>query len=170
MRDGHVLVGGAYAGSIDFGDGPLPGAADEDAFVTKLADGGTAAWSTAFHGMGIQTVYAVVEDSTGVVWAAGSTFGTLEVGNGSLEHSGGGDADAFLIMLSANGQPLGGALFGGFGEQHLTSLGVTDDGTIVVAGSFREFVTATTFGDLVVEGGPWQGMMPLDTFVFRATR
>lgn len=170
--DGSYVVGGKYAGSVDFGDGTLPVADFEDAFVAKLdKTDGTAMWSTSFGGSGLQAVRAIVEDDSGRLWVVGTTWGTLELGNGrTLTHSGGNDSDAFLIQLSAGGELLAAVLFGGGGEHTLDALGRADDGSLFAGGSFEGTVAAEIFGDIEVVGAPFMGTAgELDAVVLRVT-
>jgi hypothetical protein len=75
---GNVVLGGAYSGAIDFGNGPLPAAGQLSsmAFVARLDRGGTAIWSKGFGSGPSAIAYGVAVDAAGDVLTTGSFAGS----------------------------------------------------------------------------------------------
>jgi hypothetical protein len=89
---GNVVFGGAFDGSIDFGDGTiLKSGGGADIFLAKLSLDGTTVWSRRFGDEGIQTVQGLALDSDGNTVMAGYLDGTVDVGSQTLTSSGAED-------------------------------------------------------------------------------
>ena len=97
---GDILLTGGFAGSIDFGSGPLISAGGQDAFLAGLDSYGGNRFSRSFGDTADQAGSAVMADVTGCVIAAGNFAGTLDLGGDPLSAAGGMD-----IYLTAFGCP-----------------------------------------------------------------
>jgi hypothetical protein len=94
---GHIVMAGNFEGTVDFGGGPLISAGATDVFVTKLDSDGTHTWSLRFGDMGIQYFAAAATNSMNQVFFGGTYTGTIDVGLGPLQSSGG--LDIFLAKI-----------------------------------------------------------------------
>jgi hypothetical protein len=89
---GNAILGGAFDGTIDFGDGnPLSSGGGPDIFVVKLDPGGKTLWSRRFGDTGVQTATSVATDTAGNVVMSGYLDGTVDVGNMTLTSAGAED-------------------------------------------------------------------------------
>jgi hypothetical protein len=139
---GDVIVGGAFCGSIDFGDGPIMAASggNTDGFVAKLrgsdgsskaADGG---WSRTFGDSKTQYVSAVRVDAAGSVIVAGGFYGTINLGPGQVTSAGGGDV--FLAKLFPGGSTSWARTFGGANDDVPMGLTIDNLGGPALTGTF----------------------------------
>ncbi|MFO0757824.1 MAG: nucleotide-binding protein [Byssovorax sp.] len=135
---GNVLVSGRYAGSLDFGGGPLPaGTTSIRAFVAKLdAADGHHLWSAGFgDGGATAAATAVAVDSHGDVLVTGWFSGTIDFGGGPLVSAGG--ADIFLLKLDGmTGQHRQSSRFGDDVDQQGLSLVIDGADNAILAGTF----------------------------------
>ena len=114
--DGHVVLAGRFAGTIDFGDGPLTSADKEDLFVAALDAGGATLWSRSFGGLDTQEALAVAVDAAGDVYVTGSYMQSVTFGAFPLPPADG--TDLFVARLDgATGEPVWAKAFGTTGSQ-----------------------------------------------------
>jgi hypothetical protein len=100
--DGHVIVVGEFAGTVDFGTGPLTSAGGLDAFVVAFDPSGAPLWAKRFGDASDQSARAVAVDSARSVLVTGDFEGAVDFGGGKLESA--GKTDAFLARFDANGK------------------------------------------------------------------
>ncbi|MFT3774684.1 MAG: MopE-related protein [Minicystis sp.] len=100
---GNVIIIGSFAGTIDFGGGPLTSQGLNDIFVAKLTSAGNHVWSKRFGDSADQTGSAVDTDATGNIVITGYFNGTIDLGAGPLTSL--GVADIYLAKLESLGQP-----------------------------------------------------------------
>jgi hypothetical protein len=103
---GEIVVAASFAGTIDFGGGPLVSAVPEEMFDTdvalvKLTADGAHVWSKAFGAGGKQRATDVAVDAAGNIVIAGTFDTTLDFGAGPL--SGG---PGFIAKLDPSGSLL----------------------------------------------------------------
>lgn len=128
---GHLLLGGGFYKSIDFGGGPLTTNDVYDGYVAKL-DGqtGTHMWSKTtpidVHGLAV--------DSAGNVLVAGSCAGS-------------GGYDACVTKLDSLGNVLWNKQFGDSQFQAMNAVAVDASGNVLLAGVFK--------GSIDLGGGPF---------------
>ncbi len=92
-----VLVGGQFAGTIDFGFVPHASVGAADAFAVKLDESGSAIWSRAFGAVSNQTIRAVASDAeVASVWT-GQFLSSIDFGGGVLSSA--GAADSFVAKF-----------------------------------------------------------------------
>lgn len=96
----NVIVGGRFMGSVDFGGGALVSAGSYDAFIAKFNSGGTHVWSQRFGDALSQEVDGL-GTSNGDVYAAGTFFGTVNLGGSALTSA--GNSDIFLARFNSAG-------------------------------------------------------------------
>jgi hypothetical protein len=135
--NGDYFMVGALTGAVDFGDGATTGGSNADAFVVKLDRAtGVAEWSRRFGDLGEQNAMDVAIDSNGVVVVVGCNEGVL---TGGLDISS-QDADAFVLALTAAGEPLWALRFGGVGYDCANGVAISADDSILVTGVFSGMI------------------------------
>jgi hypothetical protein len=152
---GNVVLTGYFAGTVDFGGGPLVSAGGQDIFVVKLDAGGGHVWSKRFGDASNQYGTHVAMSGTGDVLLVGSMGGAADFGGGPLASAGG--QDIFVAKLDANGDHVWSERFGDSSDQYSTSVAVDGGGSLVLTGYFAG---AVSFG-----GGPLASAGGQDIFV-----
>jgi hypothetical protein len=138
-----VVFGGAFAGSIDLGDGSLTGTAAENVFVASLDAAGDHVFGVDGVESGeIQQALAVTAAARGATVAAGSFEGTLDLdGPGPLPPLAStmpDRADALVAGFAGDGAPLWAERFGGAEDQRARGIAASADGErVVVVGDFK---------------------------------
>jgi hypothetical protein len=159
--DESVLIGGQFAGQVDFGKGPItsretPLDADAgldagtdaglgfcftcipDAVVMKLDSAGTTQWVRHFGSDGTDLTRAVAQAPNNAI-AAGTVEGSVDFGGGITTTNGHGDA--FVLALDGDGKYQWARRFAGSGEDDAFGVAIDPTGGILVAGSFTETMT-----------------------------
>jgi hypothetical protein len=115
---GSAVITGSFAGSINFGAGPLVSAGGKDVFVAKLSSDGDVVWARGFGDAGaLQEGMAAAVDSAGNALVVGAFDGTLDLGGGKSLVSAEG-RDAFALKLGAlAGNTVWGTSFSGRGRR-----------------------------------------------------
>jgi hypothetical protein len=154
---GNVLLTGHFAGSVDFGGGPLASAGSSDVFVAKLGPDGEHLWSKRFGDASAQTAQSIAADSEGNLVITGTFSGAIDFGGGPL--SGTGKGDAFVTKLDASGSHVWSKRFGGVPGTLTGGLGIAVDqaGNVVVTGHFS--------GSVDFGGGPLVSAGSSDVFI-----
>jgi hypothetical protein len=139
--DGGAVITGNFAGSIDFGGGPLTSAGGKDVFVLKLTADGDFGWAKAFGGVGLlQEGLAVGVDGSGNALVAGAFDGTLDVDGSPLVSAGG--QDVFAAKLAAGtGDRIWSVAFSGPGKQVARAVAVDGAGNMFVGGGYDGVMT-----------------------------
>jgi hypothetical protein len=130
---GNVFVGGRFAGTVDFGTGPVAGA-PSDGFLLALDS--TGATKFARHlAEGGGEVDGVAADPSGNVVVTGKLQGAADVGTGPLPPFAADDPDLFVARFGGDGVPQFARRFGGSaGAAAGQSVTVTAANAIVIAG------------------------------------
>lgn len=137
---GNVFVSGQFAGSIDFGAGPMS-AGGTDGFVAKFASNGLAVWSKQIAGAGAESAFGVTVDSEGDVVVTGTVVG--DVTFAGLTYPGNMGVGIFVGKLGGvDGLPAWGKVFG-LDEPYQLGIGVAR------AGMAGEVVVVGHFGDKI---------------------
>jgi hypothetical protein len=129
-RSGNVYIAGSTTGILsdhNFGS--------TDAFVTKLDSSGNVIWTKQFGTNGNDNIIRMVSDTSGNIYATGSTSGNLGV------HQYGND-DVMVVKLDSTGAIIWKKQFGTSGKDVGNAIYVNDSGYIFVAGE-----TNALFGD-----------------------
>lgn len=136
-QTGNVLVAGSFAGTVDFGGGPLT-APLVDVFTIKLDAFGDHIWS---RRVGASYI-AVSVDKVGDALFTGYFSGTLDFGGESLVSAGGGDL--FVGKMDSSQNPVFSRSFGDDSDQVGLSIAADTSGNLLLTGFFRG---AINFGD-----------------------
>jgi hypothetical protein len=134
-HSGNIFLTGHFAGSMDFGGGPLTSAGGRDIFLAKFDRWGNHQWSMGFGDSSDQTGYGLAVDSTGDIILTGSFAGTVDFGGMPL--TGAGGQDVFLARFNAAGSHLWSMAFGDTADQTGYSAAIDSSGNIFVTGDLR---------------------------------
>jgi hypothetical protein len=129
-------TGGSFAGQTKVGG-------NTDALIASLAPDGTVSWARQFGTLSNDSLNAVSRDSSGNLYVAGFTTGTLA--GQSLS----GTSDCLVAKYGPDGSQLWIRQFGSPQDDLLSSIAVGDDGSIYVAG----WATASITGGQPALGG-----------------
>ena len=150
---GGVVVAG-YTSSNDFpvteGAYQMNRASDGDAFVTRLnAEGSALIYSTYLGGNSTEFAYTLCPDGGGGVVVAGYTYrGNFPTTDSAFQRNyGGGDSDAFIAHLNADGSALIYSTYlGGGGYDVINALSPDGAGGVIAAGGTSSNDFPTTEG------------------------
>jgi hypothetical protein len=141
---GDVILGGAFAGTVDFGGSVQTAGAPGQvgAFIAELDSSGTTQKSWGFGaapvpGFSFTSVTSVAITGAQEIVAAGSLLGKLDIGSVHLAND--GFEDGFVVKLAVDGTPAWGRSFsanGMAGSAVVTSLAIDPTDNIVVTGRF----------------------------------
>ena len=155
--DGKLALTGSFAGTIDFGCGPLTSAGGNDLFVAHLDATGGCLWSLGLGDAADQAGNAVTFDTAGNVIVTGAFAGTVKIGNQTLVSAGG--TDVLVAKIGPSGLPLWAAKAGGTGDQGGLAVGTDGMNHLYVAGAFAE--------SLGFNAGPLMSAGAEDAFVVK---
>ncbi len=159
---GSLYLAGGFEGTADFDPGPgtqaLTSLGGADGFVAKFTSGGALTWARRYGGTSFDQASDVAVDGAGNVYAAGVFQGTadLEPTIGGQIVSNGNVPDGFLLSLDPAGAARWAYPLGGVEGDRATSVVVTSNGSIVVAGVFSglaDFLSAAGTQELTSAGG-----------------
>jgi len=159
---GEPVLVGHCSGEISLGNGSTPCAGEKSLFLIELSPAGAIVASLVAGEVGSIRPGAAAAREDGSIVVVGELAGALDLGSTRLESTSGRDA----FLASFTGFPpenpiVGeGALFGDVGEQVATSVAASDEGGVVLAGTFS--------GGLDLGGGPLTSEGDYDVFI--ATR
>jgi hypothetical protein len=154
----NIVITGFFAGTVDFGGGPLTGSS-ASGFLAKYSPAGGHLWSRRLTtGSALDEGTAVGVDAAGEVIVAGGFYGTVNFGGGPLTSA--GSEDIALLKYSSAGTFLWSQRIGGASDDVV--LGLAVDRTT------GEFVTAGYFsGSVNFGGGSLTSAGGKDAFVAR---
>ena len=123
--DGSVVAVGITDGNLD--DQTNHGG--WDGFLTKYSADGRLLWTSLLGSISEDRITSVTANNDGSVVVGGYTFGVLDgpVGNGGK--------DAFVAKFSSDGTRLWTKQIGGSGDDQITSVTTTIDGSVLVGGT-----------------------------------
>ncbi len=144
---GNVIVGGMFAGTADFGGGPVTASPAGEIFVAKYSATRTLLWVNHYAATATYRpeLNAVAVDAAGNVFVGGGFFGTLSLGGGALVNGQAGYRDAFLAKYSTTGAHQWSRRYGGPVDDSVNGIAIDSNQNPVVTGSFK--------GDSVDFGG-----------------
>jgi hypothetical protein len=141
--DERAVLAGSFAGTVDFGGGPLT-AVGFAGFVAALDIDGDHVWSVAIPTTQSVGAVVVAAHESGPVVVATTFEGSVEFGGDLLESEGG--KDIFLGAIASNGAPLWARRFGDSADQEVGALTSDSQGNLVLTGAFS--------GSVDFGGGP----------------
>jgi hypothetical protein len=154
---GHVAVVGSFAGTVDFGGGPLISAGEYDVFLAVFDAGGQHCWSRRFGDAANDKARDIDVDAAGNIVITGDFFGGIDFGGAPLSSA--GDKDAFLASFDASGNHRWSRSFGDAAYDSGWTLSCGPGGAVSLAGRFR--------GAIDLGGGPLTAFDGVDLFLAR---
>jgi Bacterial Ig domain/Putative binding domain, N-terminal len=142
----NLVVVGWFAGTIDFGAGPLSSAGSWDIFVAKFAPDGTLVWAKRFGGSAWESFSTVALDASNNIFITGFygfTGTTIDFGGGPLPLPGGDSNfqnNMFVAKLDSSGNYIWAKGYAGSGDIQGNGIAVDGNGDVAVAGSFQQTV------------------------------
>lgn len=133
-REGEIVLGGGFAGSVDFGLGNLLSNGGSDAYLARFDALGAPVWSKRFGNAVDQVVSDVALDDQGNVVVIGDFSGSIDLGGGTLMSAGG--TDVFVAKFDPMGAHLWSKRFGDAGAQSGRGIAVDATGRVFATGSF----------------------------------
>jgi hypothetical protein len=156
----NVLISGSFAGSVDFGTGPLASAGDSDIFLAKFDATGSALIGKRLGDSAPQHGRAVAAGALGDMAITGHFQGYTDFGGGTLVA---GTPNVFVAAYDSSGQHEWSKQSGVTVDQHVE--GITADALdhACVLGSFDGVINLGA-GPLVTKGGLDVYIASLDEF------
>lgn len=131
---GNIVIVGGFAGTVDFGGGPMTTpTTNTDIFVVKFDPQGAFLWGKQYGANGIDRALGVAIDSLGDVVVTGIFQSTVDFGGGPFA-SVGGTHDIFVLALSPTGGHLLSRAFGGSGGDEGSAVTIDPSGNAIVVG------------------------------------
>lgn len=148
VNQSGIFLTGAFAGTLDFGNGALMSASRPgtlDAFVANFDVAGSAKWSRGFGDANDQQGTSIAADSDGNARVTGMYQGKIDLGGGALENLNPPNADPangivkygmFVAKLSPSGEHVWSKGFAQLGsDQHPFAISSDAAGETLVAGN-----------------------------------
>jgi hypothetical protein len=130
-----ILLAGTFAGTINFGGGPLSAAGSQDGFLAKLDSNGNYVWSRSVGGMN-DSISAFALDSNGNIAVAGTFTGSINLGQGVQTSA--GSADVFIARYQGADGSVGpwSFTFGSVSTDTSHALAYDANNTLMAVGEF----------------------------------
>ena len=135
---GNTVITGDFAGTVDFGAGPLTSLGTDDIFLASFDPGGELNWAQQFGDAALQRANSLASDSSGHVVLAGYFYGSVDFGGDGFTSL--GASDAYVASFDAAGTHLFSRQFGGVDEQIPTSVAIDALGNIALSGFFEQTI------------------------------
>jgi hypothetical protein len=144
-KNDHILITGAFSGTVDFGGGPftVPYVSDLDVFLLKLDANGKHVWSRRFDNTGNEIGYGIAVDGAGNITIVGSFLNEMSFGGASLV-SPNAKTDAFVAHFNSAGEHVWSRDFGSDGE---------NEGAYGVAADAQGDVAILGYGSAAIDLG-----------------
>lgn len=138
-QSGSVVVGGGFAGTVDFGGGPLVSVGPYDVYLAKFDPTGAHLWSQRFGGSGIDFGNRIAIDGLDNVVIVGYFEASVNFG-GALFTSA-GDRDIFVAKYDSGGVHQWSRSFGGAGADQATAVATDMSQQVAVVGTLTGSVS-----------------------------
>ena len=163
---GNVVVGGTFAGSVDFGGGLLTATAGHTSgFVLELDPSGKHLWSQTFDTDDDTVITAVAATPAGDVAATGYFKGKGDLGGGPFTSA--GDDDVFLTRMDDTGKRAWARTVGGVKIQRASAVAFGVNGDAIIAGTSNETLDLGKVGDTIAVTKPFTSIGPNMIYALR---
>jgi len=143
-RSNNVYITGIFAGTVDFGGGPLTVPMGEQAvFVLKLDADGSFGWARKIDGHGFAYPGGVAGDRGSIATDGDSVviagkFNRMTIDTTMLTSAGESDPDIFALKMSAStGATIWVKRFGGIEPEYAKGVALDGNGDVVLTGEFQ---------------------------------
>ena len=130
---GNAIVTGSFAGTVDFGGGPLVAVAT-DIFLAKYNSTGTHEWSRRFGGTSSDTGDDLAVDTYGSVYITGRFDSNVDFGGGPLVSA--GASDIYVVKFNSAGTHQFSQRFGSTNPDLGRGITVDPTGSVTITGNF----------------------------------
>jgi hypothetical protein len=145
---GEVFVAGTFAGSWDFGGGPVMSHGGGDGYLVRVESDGAFAWARTFGGAENDMAVVVRRDLDGRLVVGGSFTGQVRFGDDAAsDRLARGERDAVVVTYDTDGDFVAAATFGGAEVDEIDGVAAGGSAAMpvqVVTGRFTG--TITLFG------------------------
>lgn len=143
----NIVVAGAFADKLVFGDREVGSAGADDAFVARLAPSGRRLWAKRVGGKDVDSFFGAATTATGDVLVTGVFRQSIEL-EGGTKLTTIGRADALLMDISADGKLRWVKVLASDADDYGRALAVAGDGSIYW---LAEFSREAHIGKLAVQ-------------------
>lgn len=127
-------VGGTYSSGWTSNGCDISKNGSQDGYIVKFGSTGNHVWSTYVGGSQADSLYGIVADSWGSIYATGNTFSSgWAEGGWDVTHNGG--KDAFVTRFSASGKHMWSTYLGAAGDDSANCVKLGGNRCVYVAGS-----------------------------------
>ena len=147
---GNSYITGYFQGTIDFGEGDVTSAGNNDIFVLKLNSSGTFQWVETLGSFGNDRALHITADSSGNSYTTGEFTSTTNFGEGNVANNGG--FDIFVLKLNSSGTFQWVQTYGDSTGDSGTGVAVDSSDNILISGYFQGTVDFGG-GDVTSIGG-----------------
>ena len=159
LPGGGLVMAGQFADSIQIGTTQLKSAGQSDIMVVAIGANGDLQWAKRAGSTGDDRAYAINATSNNRIALTGTFYHTVQFGSFQLTSRGQGDV--FVCVMTNTGDWTLARSGGGAGSDVGESVVNSEDGSIIVAGTFRY---SAVFGSTTVVAGAGR-----DRFVLQIT-
>lgn len=143
---GNIYSTGLFRGTVDFDPGAdtclLTTNGQEDVFVMKIDTAGELVWAKSFGSSQYDNGQALAIDGINNIYCSGlfNSTADFDPGPGIMNLTSNGDEDIFLVKLNSSGDFISAKSFGGSANEENSSLAITSNNDIVIAGIYKNSV------------------------------
>ena len=135
---GNIYIAGNFSHTIDFGNGTEITSKNNstDIFIAKFDHDGNHTWTKTIGGNYADTASSLAIDNSSNTFVTGIFRGEVDFGNGTDIPSYPNSDSIFITKINSNGTHLWTKVIGGNSIESASSIALTDNGDIIVAGFF----------------------------------
>lgn len=159
LSGGDVVTVGTFAGTVDFGCGPVAATGACDAYLVRYDATGACVWNKQLAGATAYDCvvgYDVAVGANDVLLVAGAFMGDANVGSDTLSSAGGG-FDGLVAQYTPTGSYQWSRALGGAGEDFAFGVAAGAQGLVYVAGTFEQ--SADFGGGSITAAGTWDAFL-----------
>ena len=128
----HILVAGAFSGSINLGGSTFVGQQDNDSFMAEFDAAGNHIWSKKLHATNGLEVKGIAVDTNGQPALFGAFAGQIDFGGGPLTSA--SSSNLFLVKFDTNGNHVWSHRYGETSDFGAGTMAMDPTGRIAITG------------------------------------